>query len=299
MPPRRNARYGHSSELRNIMQRTKQDIQALIEKGETFHLECKKAQGGLPSSLWESYSAFCNTDGGVILLGVKEFEGKHFEVVGVSDAQKLVQDFTNTLNDRNKVSANVLTDKNVQIIDCDERMGIVICRWHDRIEFRNPGTLRMPVEDAYKGWKSDCRNKGLQKMFQFLGYSEKAGSGFPKIFMGTDEQHWARPFLQEDFKFEQTTLTMPTVDLTENDTSPEGGVKGGVKTTTDRILAMIESDPSVTYQKLAREIGVTENAITKHIKHLTVEKLIRRVGPKKGGHWEIVTPQPPTGDPGS
>ena len=96
------------------MQRTKQDIYALIKKGETFHLECKKAQGGLPGSLWESYSAFCNTDGGVILLGVKEFEDKHFEVVGVSDAQKLVQDFTNTLNDRNKVSANVLTDKTLQ-----------------------------------------------------------------------------------------------------------------------------------------------------------------------------------------
>ena len=108
------------------MKQTKEDIFALIQKGETFHLECKKAQGGLPSSLWESYSAFCNTDGGVILLGVKEFEDKHFEVVGVSDAQKLVQDFTNTLNDRNKVSANVLTDKNVQIVDCDGKAVVAI-----------------------------------------------------------------------------------------------------------------------------------------------------------------------------
>ena len=416
------------------MQRTQQDIYALIEKGETFHLECKKAQGGLPGSLWESYSAFCNTDGGVILLGVKECSGaKRFEIVGVADASKLVQDFTNTLNDKHKVSANVLSDRNVQVVDCsgktviaievpradrsvrpiylnndmfgqtyrrqnegdyhapkhivrrmvadqfethdnavvehtsfddvdaatllkyrqmfrgrqdqhpfadepddkflwdigaygrdddsgkegltlagllmfgklrkildkvpeynvdyreysplmtgpmdrwvdrdttdftwpgnlfsfffrvvpklyapikvpfkldanmqriDEtaahtaireamvntlvhadyggRMGIVICRWYDRIEFRNAGLLRMSREKAVQGWNSDCRNKGLQKMFQFLGYSEKAGSGFPKIFMGTDEQHWARPTLREDFELDQTYLNMPTVDL--------------------------------------------------------------------------------------
>ena len=256
------------------MQRTKQDISALIEKGETFHLECKKAQGGLPSSLWESYSAFCNTDGGVILLGVKEFEDKHFEVVGVSDAQKLVQDFTNTLNDR---------------------------------------------------------NKGLQKMFQFLGYSEKAGSGFPKIFMGTDEQHWARPFLQEDFKFEQTTLTMPTVDLSEDSptanigaesdqnptktrpiTTPEvsstlkstqktAGItlKSTQKTTDSTLKEIVEKDPSVTIESLATLLGITRDGVNKAIRRLKTAGAIRRVGPDKGGHWEIVNAQPPTGGPGS
>lgn len=41
-------------------------------------LEAKRAHGGLSKSLWESYSAFANSDGGVILLGVDEAEDGSF-----------------------------------------------------------------------------------------------------------------------------------------------------------------------------------------------------------------------------
>ena len=34
--------------------------------------EVKKAEGGLPIALWESYSSFANSNGGVIILGVGE-----------------------------------------------------------------------------------------------------------------------------------------------------------------------------------------------------------------------------------
>ena len=49
-----------------------QDIYKLLSEGERVTLECKKATKGVPSSLWDTYSAFANTYGGTILLGVVE-----------------------------------------------------------------------------------------------------------------------------------------------------------------------------------------------------------------------------------
>lgn len=78
-------------------------------------LELKAAQGGLPKSLWETYSAMVNTLGGVILLGVED-DGT---VRGVNDPSKLKRDFWNTVNNRGKISENILTDKDVRAIDYD------------------------------------------------------------------------------------------------------------------------------------------------------------------------------------
>ena len=79
-------------------------------------LEVKRAQGGLPRSLWETYSAFANSSGGVILLGVEELPDTSLRAVGVKDPNKLLDDFWNTVNNPQKVSENVLADSDVQAL---------------------------------------------------------------------------------------------------------------------------------------------------------------------------------------
>ena len=49
------------------------DIKSILATGERVTLECKKAQHSVPNSLWDTYSAFANTYGGIILLGVVEY----------------------------------------------------------------------------------------------------------------------------------------------------------------------------------------------------------------------------------
>ena len=69
--------------------------------------EVKKAAGGLPNSLWETYSAFANCYGGVIILGLKETTDKTWRTTGLKDADKLLKSFWDTINNRQKVSINL------------------------------------------------------------------------------------------------------------------------------------------------------------------------------------------------
>ena len=71
-------------------------------------LEFKAAKGGLPGSFWESYSAMANTEGGMIVLGVAERSGV-LSWDGVADPAQLRTTLWNQINDRQKVSANLLT----------------------------------------------------------------------------------------------------------------------------------------------------------------------------------------------
>lgn len=92
---------------------TEFDIKSLSSLREHNQLEGKKAKGGFPGSFWETYSAFANTDGGVILLGVKEeADGSLHSEAGI-DIAKLRKDFWNMVNNRQKISANIVTERMV------------------------------------------------------------------------------------------------------------------------------------------------------------------------------------------
>ena len=94
---------------------------------ENNRIEAKKATGGLPRSIWETYSAFANTGGGVILLGVAEDkkDGRLYSV-DLPDAQRLVAQFLELVNDPRVVNKNILTSKSIAVEVMDGKEIVVI-----------------------------------------------------------------------------------------------------------------------------------------------------------------------------
>ena len=69
------------------------------------------------------------------------------------------------------------------------------------------------------------------------------------------------------------------------------GVKSKVKSrekSREKILSLIAASPSITTQEMAEAIGLSRAGIEKAIKKLKQEGCLKRIGPDKGGHWEVV-----------
>jgi len=102
------------------------ELEELLNRTERENIEFKKCEGKLSKDIWETYSAFANTSGGYIVLGVQEPIPYKYEVVGVKNYQKILDDLFNLAANPEKVSINLLTDKNVSVLEDDGKYVIVI-----------------------------------------------------------------------------------------------------------------------------------------------------------------------------
>lgn len=74
---------------------------------------------------------------------------------------------------------------------------MVIKKYQKKIVIENPGNLRVSVEQAIQGGKSDPRNTTLIKMFNLINVGGRAGSGIPNIYDVWRSQGWEEPQLKE------------------------------------------------------------------------------------------------------
>ena len=159
--------------------------------------------------------------------------------------------------------------------------------------FTNPGLLKLPLEQIYSGGESKARNQRMQNMLRMIGYGENIGSGFPLILSAWSEKHWLKPELFDQPELLQVKLRLTIVNSTaniseDNNTNDEKTRKKTTEKTTEKILKSIQNNPYITHRDLADLLGLSEDGVFYNIKKLKQQGLLRRVGPDKGGYWEIV-----------
>ena len=159
------------------------------------------------------------------------------------------------------------------------------------ITFFNPGKLfgDLTVEDLKtNNYQAYARNKLLAEAFYLTGDIEKYGSGFKRIrnelkqypTMNLECKEIPNGFLVELNYTKQKTVS--NFDAGENVT--ENVTENRIQL----IIDVIKQNNQISIDELALKLNVTRRTIIRDIEKLRKQNLLKRVGPDKGGHWEVV-----------
>jgi ATP-dependent DNA helicase RecG len=160
--------------------------------------------------------------------------------------------------------------------DYSDRASILVMKRRSGFVFRNPGVLRVPAARALQGGESDCRNRILHQMFLMIGVGERAGSGLPKIRQGW-EIEGGRLQLSDSFEpYDETRLELLWA------TGKSSGKDGS------SVLSLLRDRPRMTIPDLAQSLCISSRAVEKQIAKQRQAGRLRRIGPAKGGHWQVL-----------
>ena len=166
--------------------------------------------------------------------------------------------------------------------------------YNERITLWNSGTLPpdYTVEKLWKEHESRPRNKLIANVFYMAGFIEAWGRGYEKIYNAFKKEHLKMPVFEEarggflvTIKREKFISTQAP-DATNQETSQETIQKTSQKTS-QKIIEQILKNKMVTIDELAEECGITVAGVKWQLQQMQQKNLIRRVGSKKGGYWEI------------
>jgi len=171
--------------------------------------------------------------------------------------------------------------------------GNEVAIFKDRIEIYNPGLFPEEInpEDFFTGAEhSILRNPIISETLYKSKDIERWGSGIKRIHDECAANH-----IKVDFKRLKTGFVVvfyrPKWEqgegLGEDGQNGESKVKSKVKSKVEIVRLMTET-PAITKQEIAEALGLSLAGIEKVIRTLKQQGLLRRIGPDKGGHWEVL-----------
>lgn len=172
---------------------------------------------------------------------------------------------------------------------------IQISVYDDKLVLWNPGDLpeHWTLEKLLGKHPSKPFNPLIANAFFRAGYIESWGRGIEKINRECREHGIDPPAydfgmagLMLTFRANPAHLRASASGTVQDRLGEKFGEKLG-KTRT-AIVQSMKDNPRVTVSELAKRLRLSTTAIEKNIHHLKTKGYVKRVGPAKGGHWEIV-----------
>lgn len=169
----------------------------------------------------------------------------------------------------------------------------------DRIEITSAGTIHPGQEQAdfFAGY-SNPRNKTLMRVFRDLEMVEYLGSGMPRILKAYPPESFifSGRFIRTILPTDPEALQMAEEEeKASGKSSPKTSGKTRVKTraktrvkTRVEILSLLRENNELTRQELANQLGLSLKGVDWQISQLKQSNALKRIGPAKGGRWEVV-----------
>ena len=183
--------------------------------------------------------------------------------------------------------------------DYTSHESVQVMLFKDRLEIWNAGSLPRgwTVKDLYRPHTSLPPNELIAGPMYLKGYIEKTGTGTDDVIRNCKAASIPPPVFTEGPDFRAVLYRRDANDATE-ETTTESGLKSGLKHAVGsyegsyersyEILELIKSNPRILVKEIAAKESISWRAVMKHIAHLKKDGMLRRIGPRKGGHWEVI-----------
>ena len=181
---------------------------------------------------------------------------------------------------------------------------IQISVFDDRLEIFNCGYLPEDwnLEKLLGKHNSRPYNPNIANTFFRAGEIEAWGRGIERIISACKNAGVPKPNIQYTsgelltiFHFSkeyQNAIASPQDGIAENIVENKEDIVENIieklPETQSHIVRIMINNPSVTTKEIAETIAIAQRNIQNHIRKLKDAGVIRRVGPDKGGHWEII-----------
>ena len=268
-----------------------EEIKKLVAKSENDAVEFKRARGGVPADFWPSYSSFANTDGGVIILGVREKDGKR-EIEGLAG-----------------------TETFFSLVRIGERSGMGLSSLYgtwEKEHFAAPSIVESYEPDRTKvmvEFEADDSELGemIGKVLEVIGKASEVGVIGPElgekkaVSEGENAEVKEKTGVSDDVKAASDDVKTGSVhekqisahvksvsdDVNHDFEVLMGAYRSDFRENARKVFYAFAEAPEADISSVAKRLGFSAKSVWRAIRAMKEVGLLVREGGDKGGRWIV------------